>query len=1234
MQHVISELRHIRKQARRLLIAHRAAQVVSWTITAMFALIVLDYFVRLPEVIRLSFLLGGIGTVIWGLGWYLGSVIRFSPTLTQIALRAEQSFPSLQGRLASSLEFVTSGMAQSNPLAARSVVETQTRMQGASVKKVLAPQRALRDVVVMMATTTLAILLTWVNPVAAGTGLMRYLLPFSGAQWPARTGVESLMHEVLEGRDIFPRGVALPLRAQVTKGANDQRIDAHFRIRVDGALEDWQQIVLTHQSAGVQERLVATNADMIEFYFQTADAQTRRERVKLVPPPSILSASLAVTPPAYASGRYPPFEAQLGPGIDERAATDTPSLIGSDVRLAFELNKALPVPDDARLRDEWARDLFGWDEEQSFAFEFDGKQPRMWTLRWRLDRTRAISPRLTDEYGLTNSEPITYRIDAVNDFTPSVTITEPQSDEAVTASAIVPLVGEATDDVAVSRVGLEAALDRVSEDVAEENLPVIWAESRDVDAISATIETELKLEDLNLAEGDVVLVTGVAQDMYELDGMTHEPVHSSVRRLRIISELDMANQLRRQLGAVRHNAIRIESMEAELQDDVIEAGVQSGISRAQTRIGDRIAAQQDAVQEIREVLDRNQLDDAQLEDLLRQSEDLLDFAGRASTRAAKLIEQREARMARDAQAGDSGDQASGDEPREGQEGAQDGQRNSRPGARDGKSSRGETEGKEEGDQEAGDDEGFPELDVKEPAEEDREIVEQQQEVRDEMADLIELLDRDEDTWVITSQTRKLLEDQEQLAAQTNQLGRRTLGQTIQEMSEEDKTELDRIRDKQMELRDRARQLIDSARERAEAMEEHDPQSAAGMRAAADQAEERELDRDMEKSASRVSQNQLQKASGAQQRAMETLKRMLEELEETDRAKTEQLLRQLASLIESIDRLITIQENELTSLNQAAEEGNFTGRDRAMIRLNQNTQSVAGEARAAGQESRRIARALDRAADAQGAAVIALRARPLNAADAELAENRSLELLQQARKLAEDLQQQTQEDETRRQREALIDSYRGFAEQEVVVREESLKLSDLEDLNRRQLVDARRLGNRQEAIRAGLSDLRSETRELFEAKVFSLVHRAMDNWSLEISDSLKDGRIDVDVTDRQLQIIDSLGRLIAALEESMVPPDEFAQDQENQSGGSGSQAPKPLIPPVAELKLLQGMQEQVYTQTRELDSRDDLDEARQRSRLRDLGQQQRDLLDIGQQMLEQLKRQRGAVPTPVEEQEEN
>jgi hypothetical protein len=62
----------------------------------------------------------------------------------------------------------------------------------------------------------------------------------------------------------------------------------------------------------------------------------------------------------------------------------------------------------------------------------------------------------------------------------------------------------------------------------------------------------------------------------------------------------------------------------------------------------------------------------------------------------------------------------------------------------------------------------------------------------------------------------------------------------------------------------------------------------------------------------------------------------------------------------------------------------------MIRLTQNTQSVETEARTAGQETRRVARSLGRAADAQGAAVTALRAQPVGADAAETAENRSLE----------------------------------------------------------------------------------------------------------------------------------------------------------------------------------------------------------------------------------------------------
>ena len=62
---------------------------------------------------------------------------------------------------------------------------------------------------------------------------------------------------------------------------------------------------------------------------------------------------------------------------------------------------------------------------------------------------------------------------------------------------------------------------------------------------------------------------------------------------------------------------------------------------------------------------------------------------------------------------------------------------------------------------------------------------------------------------------------------------------------------------------------------------------------------------------------------------------------------------------------------------------------------------------------------------------------------------------------------------------------------------------------------------------------------------------------------------------------------------------------------------PLIPPVAQLKLLRGLQEQIYNQTRSMDSRNDLDSAQRRTRLRELGQHQRELMDLGEEMLEAL-----------------
>ncbi|MCA9296042.1 MAG: hypothetical protein KC983_05980, partial [Phycisphaerales bacterium] len=415
------------------------------------------------------------------------------------------------------------------------------------------------------------------------------------------------------------------------------------------------------------------------------------------------------------------------------------------------------------------------------------------------------------------------------------------------------------------------------------------------------------------------------------------------------------------------------------------------------------------------------------------------------------------------------------------------------------------------------------------------------------------------------------------------------------------------------------------RDRAESLEDVDPESANGMRRAASTAEQRGLGRDMEQASERVESNQSRAAQEAQASARQTIARMLEDIEESRRAQADELMRRLASLVESIERLIVVQENEISSLARAIEEQSFVGRDRAMIRLNQNTVGVAAEARAAGSDARRIARLLDRAADAQGAAVTALRAQPLNAELAHDSEERALEQLKEAKSLAEQLEEETQENEMNRLREEIQDAYRAFIERQITIRDEALALAEHDELSRRQLMDARRLGASENELRRDIAELRDTTREILDSIVFSHTHDLIDNWAQVTADALGDGKVGVDVTDDQMLIADSLRRLMEALDEDKSPPSEFAEESDMGGGGGGESQPQ-LIPPVKELKLLRGLQEQVYNQTKSLDSRSDLTEGQLRERLRSIGLHQRELLDLGAEMLDRFAAQESDTPT--------
>lgn len=1207
MKQVIADLEQLRRRSRFLLIAQRLCVVIAVALGVLLAAVLVDYLLRLPAALRLIGLAAGVASLVVAGTRYLAPAFAFRPELTQLALRLERVVPALAGRLASSVEFAIAGLDERNALAARAVRETERRLSGVSLRRMASTRRMARDGLLCLALIILTAGLAWAAPRSAAIGAQRWLAPLGAAEWPARTAVASLMNDVLEHDGVHPRGVALPLRARnETPGKPGDRVEAHYRVITrasEGEDGDaggepagpWETIALTHQGAGVHERLIDPRGDAVEVWFSTADDRTERERIDLVAPPAIESATLVVDPPAYAADHREPMRFSLGPGVDQRAITAAPALAGSTARMTIILNKPVPAPAEGASeaeRTDWLRETFapalhGSDENDDAAAAQSATPPaitdffadgRTWRLSFALPAPVELGVSLADEHGLRNAEPIGYRIDVAPDAPPAVTLIEPAQDLAVLPNAVVEIVAEARDDVAIRSLELLATLERPRADAdAAEAAPRgidLGVGPARIDGQTATLEHTLDLAQLDLQPGDVITLRAVAEDVRPAEARTDADESDAeaamdtagARTIRIIAEEAFIQQARRQLSTIRQNAIRIEGMQADLQEEMENGEPAIDQARAQARIAERIAEQRDAVSDVAALLDQNRLEDETLADLTGQSRDLLEFAGRSAAEAADAIQRELADAESSEEEADAARQA---------------------------------------------------------------IDDAQQAVRDELSDLIALLDRDEDAWLAERRLKEILDQQRTLADRTAELLPETLGQAPEELDDALRGRLNEAARGQRELSEEARQLVEELRRKGDAMEEVDRRTAATLRSAARTAEEQAVEEEMNRAAERLARNQLQSAQSGQEDVIAALEQMVDDLEESGQARAQELARQLASLVDSIRMLITFQEGELERFADAVDLGDFTGRDRAMIRLAQNTQAVAAEARQADPSVRRVARLLDRAADAQGSSIAALRTEPIDQDDAKAGMERSLELLIEARDLAEEMRQQAEQEQVQAERKQLVEAYRQLAERQVVLREETTPLAQMERLGRREIVEARRLGTRQNEIRLALEDLRARTEDIGEARIFDYVHDLLDRWCQRVADSLWDGAADVGTTDRQRMIAEGIVAQADAIEQAMMQQqDPFQRDQQNdqqqQAGGeqAGGQGPPPLIPPVTQLERLYSLQEQVNEHTIEIDQRDDLAEPARAERLRELGEMQRFIMSLADEMIRSMMPQQG------------
>ncbi|MGE3109440.1 MAG: hypothetical protein AB7G11_15515 [Phycisphaerales bacterium] len=1241
--HMSASLASIRLSAKLLLLATACAVLIAAAVGAVMLAGLTDYVLRTPAWLRMS--LWALGVVMLAL--YVRRRIvpagRFAPSLTEIALRVEQSEPGrragLPGLLASGLE-LGADRAPPPPV----VAQASDRFAHVSRASLLTPGRSLRAIGLMALVCILAAAAWTATPTLAAIAAKRIVTPWSGAEWPKRTEVADAT-----SNKPHPRGSGFVLRAILKKNHSlftmndsgaDARVVGRFRVIVDGNPSSTRRVLLTKQTGRAArepdgdadavsvlpqsppsasstsslyeyliepwgltpagEHAAAAPAKVeLEYWFETDDDATAPARVLLVEPPAITHASLSLTPPLYyiaggdpaLASAYPvsPRLIDLGGGADERAAP-RPILRGSRVELTLALNK--PLPGAAGDPVEWARATLGSDiasilQRAQCASSADAASSsltdRELAVRWIMDQPVNVQVNLLDEHGIGNVETYGYRFDALEDKPPQASVTLPIEDKTVLPTASLDLRAEGRDDIGLTSVALWQQIARPPADssgvpaepvsdaapiATQQASPSVASPGPDyAGAFSVPgslpprldVGARLDLGTLSVVPGDEVWLTARAADAYELQGDTHPTTVSSIRRLRIISQEQFIEQVWAELAGVRRAAIAMAEDQQRLRSETARNAEASRLERSQAAISDRIAREGQALASVESRMQENGLRDPEMQEILRDAKDALDDAGKSSVQAAQNLTQAKQR-----------EQQS----------------------------------------------GSPDADSRDAAQAD------QKDTQESLEQLAERLDQGQDLWSMKRAVEKLLQDQKDLKAKTADIGRQTTGRRPSDLTAPERESLQQASQEQQGLAQRAAEAIQKMMDAEQNLRKNDPAAADAMNQATRQAQRDQLQQKMEQAAQQVQQNQTNTAQSQQQQAIESMEQMLDQLQNTAKNRDEVLRRQLATLIESLEALIRDQEGQLDALTEALVKGDpkAAGLDRGMVRLHQNTLGVLDEARRAAREIAPVADLIDEAAAAQQQAVIALRAEPIKADQAQQSEVASLDKLKEAKELAEKLDREARNRQTQRQRAELKKAYAEALTQQLALRQETDALVGVE-ATRRTRAEARTLGERQRAIQDSLAKLESQSKELSDAVMFSFAHKRLDDSMGRAATTLADGVADRVVTRNQDSAVRILQALIEALDQKKDDDDQFRQQQDQQQGnGNQNQNGRvPLVPDSAQVKLLRLMQQETLDLTREADASKDA------SLTESVGRLQSDLAQQAEALIRKLMESQGGPP---------
>lgn len=905
----------VRRRARALLVTYGLCVVAGTLLVSVMAVGLADYFIHFRDRgVRMICLLSVVGVSGWVAYRYLLTALRSQLKDVEVALRIERRFPAFQDRLASTIEFLK--QSEDDPRAGsallRRTVIAQTTAEAERLKlsDAIDWRPARRALGIAAAICAVAILLAALDPLGARMAVARLVQPFGGPAWPKAN------HLAFKNP---PRRIALgqPFEVEVIdewKARLPNEVRLFFRYH-----DDSQTVEAMHFRNGA----MVFRKEQIErpFAYRAEggdDDSLDWIDLQVVEPPLVERMEVRLHYPEYTGWEPKTAEPHLR------------ALVGTRVEMDAKTTKRIR---SATLLIENGPKISAVVKADGYGFTLPVKPAgdKSDALEFKVEKSGAYTFDLEDLEGFHGAREIRYEIRAVEDRAPTVSLDEPASNIFVTADAVIPFKIVAKEDLAIREIALHHSR---SDNTSEGETKLVLYEGPatmeqriapkgglETDAgDNRTIEHRWDLAPLGLKPGVQVTVHATATDYKPLVGQSHprrltiitkqeQEERVAERQTLILGELARVLKLQREsrehLGGLQIQMEKIGQLSKQDIDHLQGAELtQRQVERGLTSKTEGVPMQ---IEGLLSDLRNNKVDSPEVErrmtaiktEIQRLGKDHLPAIDREMTGSLKASQDR----LRDATAGDK---------------------------------------KPERDPAA----------AKKIADSLNTATGHQDEVIKTLEQMLGELSQWDNYRRFHREIGQLRHDQEGIARDTAELGRKTLTKNVKDLDPQQQADLEKLGARQTDLGRRFDKIQQRMQQMAGELKESDPLASGTLSDALHEAQKQALGGQMRQAGRNLEQNQIGQAGQLQQQSSKNLQELLDILSNRRERELAGLVKKLREAEQELDGLNKRQEGLRKKMEDVAKNPNEEER-------RQELQRLAREQKQLQEEVERFARRLQR-----------------------------------------------------------------------------------------------------------------------------------------------------------------------------------------------------------------------------------------------------------------------------------